>query len=386
MFAKRTNWSLETNRLSAALAAHRASGKRLLDLTHSNPTECGFQYDEKAIREALSGGEVMAYKPNPRGLPSARAAVAKYYAEKGVGVSAEDIFLTASTSEAYSFVFRLLCDPDAEMLVPSPSYPLFDFLAEIHDVRLIRYPLIDDGAWQIEFAELERAITDRTRGIIVVHPNNPTGHYVKPAEMERLSQICAARDLALIADEVFFDFSVEHDELRSFAANSQTLTFTMSGVSKISGLPQMKAAWVALGGPENLKAQAADRLEVIADTFLSVSAPAQVALPVLLAQRFGFQQQLMARLQRNLAEMDRQLARNDSCSRLRIEGGWYAVLRVPKLLDDEEFAIGLLEEHSVYIHPGHFYDFSEPTYLVISLLVPEKDFAEGLRRLLRFLS
>lgn len=383
MFARRTNWSLETNRLSATLAAHRASGKRLLDLTISNPTECGFQYDENAIREALSSAEVMTYEPSPRGLPAARAAVAEYYAERGVRVPVEDIFLTASTSEAYSFVFRLLCDPESEVLVPSPSYPLFDFLADIHDVHLVRYPLTYEDGWQIDFAELERAISKRTRGIIVVHPNNPTGHYVKPAEMERLNQICAAHDLALIADEVFFDFSMEQNKLRSFAANSQSLTFTMSGLSKISGLPQMKAAWVALSGPENLKAQAADRLEVIADTFLSVSAPAQVALPVLLAQRFGVQNQLMARLRHNLAEMDRQLARNGSCSRLKSEGGWYAILRVANLTDDEDFAVRLLEEDSVYVHPGHFYDFSEPTCVVISLLVPEKDFADGLSRLLK---
>lgn len=385
MFAKRTNWSLETNRLSAALAAHRASGKRLLDLTVSNPTECGFQYDEKGIRDALSGPGVLNYDPNAKGLPSARAAVAQYYAERGVRVSAEDIFLTASTSEAYSFVFRLLCDPAAEVLVPSPSYPLFDFLADIHDVRLVRYPLIYEDGWRIDFAELERAITKRTRGIIVVHPNNPTGHYVKRAEMERLNHICVAHELALIADEVFFDFSLENETLRRFAANSQSLTFAMSGLSKISGLPQMKAAWLALSGPENLKSQAAERLEVIADTYLSVGTPAQVALPAFLAQRLGFQEQLMQRLRRNVAEMDRQLAPRKSCSRLRIEGGWYAVLRIPEPLDDEEFAVQLLEEQSVYIHPGHFYDFSEPIHLVISLLAPAEDFAESLSRLLKFL-
>ncbi|HXT86750.1 MAG TPA: pyridoxal phosphate-dependent aminotransferase [Verrucomicrobiae bacterium] len=386
MFAKRTNWSLETNRLSAALAALRASGKGLLDLTISNPTKCGFLYDEKAIREALSGAGVMDYEPNPRGILSARAAVAEYYAEKGVRVAVEDIFLTASTSEAYSFIFRLLSDPESEVLVPSPSYPLFDFLADIHDVRLIRYPLTYSDGWQIDFGEVHRAITERTRGIIVVHPNNPTGHYAKAAEMEQLNQICAARDLALIADEVFFDFSVEDGKERSsFAANSRALTFIMSGLSKISGLPQMKASWLTLGGTENLKTQAAARLEVITDTYLSVSTPVQVALPALLAQRHGFQKQLMARLRRNLAEMDRQLAESKSCSRLKVEGGWYAVLRIPKLRDDEEFAVEMLEKHSVYTHPGHFFDFSEPNHLVISLLEREEDFGEGLKRLLDYL-
>lgn len=384
MFSKRTDWSLETNRLSAALAAHRASGKNLLDLTISNPTECGFRYDENGIREALSRAGVMVYAPNPRGMLSARGAVAEYYAERGVRVSTEDIFLTASTSEAYSFIFRLLCDPEAEVLVPSPSYPLFDFLAEIHDVHLTRYPLTYENGWQIDFAELERAITKRTRGIIVVHPNNPTGHYAKASEIEPLNQVCAAHDLALIADEVFFDFCVEGESLcSSFAANSQALTFTMSGLSKISGLPQMKAAWLALSGPGNLKTQAAARLEIITDTYLSVNTPVQVALPALLAQRHDFQKQLMARLRSNLAEMDRQLARSASCSRLKVEGGWYAVLRIPTR-NDEEFAVELLEKHSVYTHPGHFYDFSEPNFLVISLLTREEDFAEGLRRLLDY--
>lgn len=387
MFAKRTNWSLETNRLSAALAAHRAGGKRLLDLTISNPTACGFEYDEKAIREALSGAGVLAYEPNPKGLPSARAAVARYYSERGARVSEEDIFLTASTSEAYSFILRLLCDPDAEVLVPSPSYPLFDFLADIHDVHLVRYPLIYEDRWQIDFAELERAITKRTRGIIIVNPNNPTGHYVKQAEMERLNQICAARELALIADEVFFDFSMEHSVTRrSFAANPQALTLTLSGLSKISGLPQMKLAWLAVSGPEQLKSQASERLEVIADTFLSVSAPVQLALPALLAQRFGFQEQVKRRLRCNMEEMDRQLARNQSCSRLKIEGGWYGVLRIQALRDDEEFAVRLVEKHGVYTHPGHFYDFPEQIYLIISLLAPEEDFAEGLGRLLSYLA
>lgn len=386
MFARRTNWNLETNRLSAALAVHRASGKRLLDLTISNPTECGFQYNEKAIREALSSAGVMTYEPNPKGLPSARAGVAQYYAGRRIRIAAEDIFLTASTSEAYSFVFRLLCDPDAEILVPSPSYPLFDFLADIHDVRLVRYALIHEAGWQIDFAELERAITKRTRGIIVVHPNNPTGNYVKPAEMERLNQICAARELALIADEVFFDFPVEHEKPRSsFAANSHSLTFSMGGLSKTCGLPQMKLAWLALSGPERLKVQAAERLEVIMDTFLPVSTPVQLALPALLAQRFSFQEQLMKRLRYNMEEMDRQLAPIQSCSRLKIEGGWYAVLRIPELRDDDEFAVRLLETHGVYTHPGHFYDFAEQNYLVLSLLAPEKDFADGLSRLLNHL-
>ncbi len=385
MFSKRTDWNLESNRLSVALEKHRAGGKPLLDLTISNPTECGFQYDEEAIRKALSLPAVLRYEPNPRGMPSARAAVAQYYAAQRVQAPAEDIFLTTSTSEAYSFAFRLLCDAGSEMLVPSPSYPLFDFLADIHDVSLVRYPLLYEGGWRIDLSALEAAITERTRGIIVVHPNNPTGHYVKAAETEQLNQICAARNLALIADEVFLDFSLSKQRPPSFAGNIAALTFTMSGLSKISGLPQMKAAWLVLSGPENLKAQAAARLEVIADTYLSVNAPVQRALPVLLTQRSAFQEQVIGRLLRNLAEMDRQLAENRCCSRLKIEGGWYAILRVSNLRDDEELALRLLQERSVYLHPGHFYDFSESGHLVISLLTSATDFAEGLSRLLDYL-
>lgn len=382
MFAQRTNWNLESNRLSSALAAHRASGKPLLDLTISNPTECGFQYDEQAIRDALSNPAVLRYEPNPKGIASARAAVAQYYAERGAAVSLEDIFLTTSTSEAYSFVFRFLCNPGDGILVPCPSYPLFDFLADIHDVKLIRYPLGYDHGWQIDSQAIDKTVTARTRGIIVVNPNNPTGQYVKPAEMKGLSAVCAAHDLALVADEVFLDFSLAEERPASFAANSGALTFTLSGISKISGLPQMKASWLIVNGPEKWKAQAIARLEVIADTYLSMNAPVQLALPAFMEQRTAFQEQVMARVIKNLTELDRQLAAQQACSRLKIEGGWYAILRASGLRDEEEFAVELLREEGVYVHPGHFYDFSEPGRLVLSLIAPEKDFADGVSLLL----
>lgn len=382
MFAQRTNWNLESNRLSSALAAHRASGKPLLDLTISNPTECGFQYDEQAIRDALSNPAVLRYEPNPKGIASARAAVAQYYAERGAAVSLEDIFLTTSTSEAYSFVFRFLCNPGDGILVPCPSYPLFDFLADIHDVKLIRYPLGYDHGWQIDSQAIDKSVTARTRGIIVVNPNNPTGQYVKSAEMKGLSAVCAAHDLALVADEVFLDFSLAEERPASFAANSGALTFTLSGISKISGLPQMKASWLIVNGPEKWKAQAIARLEVIADTYLSMNAPVQLALPAFMEQRTAFQEQVMARVIKNLTELDRQLAAQQACSRLKIEGGWYAILRASGLRDEEEFAVELLREEGVYVHPGHFYDFSEPGRLVLSLITPEKDFADGVSLLL----
>src|SRR5467141_4232954 len=233
MFAKRTNWDLTPNRLSEALAAHRAAGKPLLDLTISNPTECGFEYDSSAILDALSNPAALSYEPNPKGLGSARRAVVGYYADRGDDVAVEDIILTTSTSEAYSYVFRTLCDPGDEFLIPSPSYPLFDFLGEIQDVELVRYPLLYDHGWQIDFHALEQAITPRTRGVIIVHPNNPTGHFAKPAEIAKLNSISSERGLAIIADEVFLDFELEGSRPASFAANSGAPTFTLSGLYKI---------------------------------------------------------------------------------------------------------------------------------------------------------
>jgi alanine-synthesizing transaminase len=378
MFAERTNWNLEPNRLGKALAAHRAVGKPLLDLTISNPTECGFTYDENAILDALRNPKALEYEPHPQGMASARAAVAEYYAAHGARSSIEDIFLTTSTSEAYSFVFRLLCDPGDEILIPSPSYPLFDFLAEVQDVKLVRYPLFYDHGWQIDFHALEQAVTDRTRGVIVVHPNNPTGHFAKPTERARLNAICAERGTAIIADEVFLDFNLGAEQQMSFAGNSQALTFAMSGLSKICGLPQMKAAWLAVSGPQEMKREALARLEVIADTYLSVSAPVQLAIPEFLRQRHGFQEQLMSRVRRNLAELDRQLAEQKNCCRLEVEGGWYAVLRVPATRSDEELALALLNEKGLYVHPGHFYDFTGDGFLVVSLIASEVDFARGM--------
>jgi alanine-synthesizing transaminase len=385
MFADRTNWNLAPNRLSEALAQHRAAGKPLLDLTASNPTQCGLVYDRPAILQALCNPDALAYEPNPRGLEIARRAVAAYYADRGSSVPVENIFLTASTSEAYSFVFRTLCDPGDEILVPEPSYPLFGFLADLHDVRIARYPLVYDQGWQIDFPGLERAITPRSRGVIVVHPNNPTGHFSKPQEIARLNEICSARQMPLIADEVFLDFVLDGTCPASFAENSGALTFVMSGLSKISGLPQMKTAWLITSGPQQLKAQALARIEVIADTYLSVSAPAQLAAPLFLEQRHAFQKQVMARARRNLAELDQQLDRHPSCARLGVEGGWYAVLHVPVTRPDEDLAIALLQTRNVYVHPGHFYDFPSDGHAIVSLMTPEPEFAQGIGLLLTML-
>jgi alanine-synthesizing transaminase len=385
MFAKRTNWDLTPNRLSEALAAHRASGKPLLDLTVSNPTECGFLYKDAEILQALENPEALSYQPDPRGLEAARRAVAGYYSDRDDSVAIEDIFLTTSTSEAYSYVFRMLCDPGDEVLIPSPSYPLFDFLAEIQDVKLVRYPLLYDHGWQIDFHALEQAITSRTRGVIVVHPNNPTGHFTKPAEQEKLNAICSSRQLAIIADEVFLDFTLAGNRTASFATNSAALTFTLSGLSKISGLPQMKAAWLVVSGPPDLKGDAVSRLEVIADTYLSMNAPVQLAMPALLEQRGSFQQQLLLRVRQNLAELDRQLTRQKICSRFTVEGGWYVVVRVPVIRSDEALTLELLNSRDVSIHPGHFYDFSSEGFLILSLITPTDVFAQGVAQTLNLL-
>jgi aspartate/methionine/tyrosine aminotransferase len=381
MFAERTRWNLAANRLSQALARHRAGGRKLLDLSASNPTECGFYYDEKTILAALQQPQALRYQPDPFGLQSAREAVSGYYADLGITVAPASLVLTTSTSEAYSFVFRLLCNPGDEVLIPTPSYPLFDFLADIQDVKLVRYALFYDHGWHIDFHALEQLLTPRTRGIIVVHPNNPTGHFTKPDEMRRLSEICAARRMSIIADEVFLDFAFDRRR-QSFAANQDALTFTMSGLSKISGLPQMKLAWLAVSGPTEAKREALARLEVIADTYLSLNAPIQLAARSLLEQRHGFQKQLMERVRKNLAELDLHLARQKTCARLEVEGGWYAVLRVPATRPDEELAVELLEQHDVYVHPGHFYGFSSDGYLVVSLITPEAEFGEGVARIL----
>lgn len=381
MFASRTNWNLQPNRLAEALEQHKASGRRLLDLSASNPTECGFKYDAPAIMRALCAPASLQYHPDPKGLKSARQAVSAYYAERGEQVAMNDLLLTASTSEAYSFIFRLLCNPGDDLLIPTPGYPLFDFLADVNDVKLTRYQLFYDHGWHIDMHALKQAITPRTRGMIIVHPNNPTGHFTKAEEIAQLNQICSGNKMAIIADEVFLDFSLGSEQ-KSFARNSDALTFTMSGISKISGLPQMKFAWLAVTGPETKKREALARLEMIADTYLSLNAPIQLAAPVLLQQRKQFQQQLMARARTNLTELDSQLAGNQHVSRLAVEGGWYTVLRIPATRPDEELAIELLQEHGVYLHPGHFYDFPSEGYLVVSLITKQREFDEGIKLIL----
>jgi alanine-synthesizing transaminase len=384
MFSNRTNWKLERNRLTVAMEEASARGAHILDLTLSNPTRAGFRYDEPAILQSLASPRALDYDPQPRGLPAARGAVADYYKNQHrvIEFDPQHLMLTTSTSEGYSFVMRLLCNPGDEVLVPKPSYPLFEFLADLQDVKLVPYPLIYDHGWQMDFPSLEKVVTNRTRAVVVVHPNNPTGSFVHPHESELLNCFCRDRGLAIIADEVFLDYAHDRAPQQSFAANNDVLTFALSGVSKISALPQMKVAWIATSGPGSEVEAAEARLEVIADTYLSMNAPIQWAVPVLLEQRKHIQQQLLDRVLTNLAELDGQLAAQETCQRLIVEGGWYAVLRVPITQTDEELAVDLFRRKSVLIHPGHFYDFPSDGYLVLSLITETAEFAEGIERLL----
>jgi alanine-synthesizing transaminase len=383
MFSERTNWKLTRNRLTEALEEIRSSGARLLDLTISNPTRAGLRYDETAILQSLASPRSMDYDPQPRGLPEARAAVAGYYqTQHAIHLDPEQLILTTSTSEGYSFVLRLLCNPGDELLVPKPSYPLFEFLADLQDVKLVPYPLLYDHGWQMDFPSLENAVTKRTRGVVVVHPNNPTGSYVHPHEQKSLNHFCRKHELALISDEVFLDYAHTQAPQESFTANQDALTFTLSGVSKISALPQMKMAWVAASGPATEVEAAQARLEIIADTYLSMNAPIQWAAAVLLEQRKNIQRQLLDRVLANLSELDRQLAAQTTCQRLSVEAGWYTVLRVPVTQTDEELAVDLLRRKSVLVHPGHFYDFPSDGYLVLSLITQEPEFAEASARVL----
>jgi alanine-synthesizing transaminase len=380
-FSERTGWDIGESHFSAAIREARASGRRLLDLTVSNPTVCGFEYDSAGILAALGDARGMVYDPDPRGMRSAREAVARYYAGHGAGRGAEvdpdAIVLTTSTSEAYSYLFRLLCNAGDDVLVPQPSYPLFDFLADLDDVRLKPYPLFYDFGWWIDFAELERRIGPRTRAIVVVHPNNPTGHATGSAERERLEEICVRHGLALIVDEVFLDYPMGNTELRSFAVGPHpALTFCLSGLSKIAGLPQMKVGWLVAMGPDRDRVEALGRLEVIADTFLSMNGPAQLALPHWLVGRQGIQEQIRARVRENLAT-----AETAGLEVLRMDGGWSAVLKLGSLGEGESVDEWVLRETGVIVHPGRFYGIAEAGRVVVSLITPLEDFDEGVRKL-----
>lgn len=353
-----------------------------MDLTESNPTHAGLRYPSGEILAALADPGALCYDPSPRGLLSAREAISEYYAERGVEVTPSRILLTASTSEAYAYLFQLLADPGDEILTPRPSYPLFDFLAAMESVRVRQYALRYDGAWHIDFETLERAITPQTRAVVVVNPNNPTGSFLKHGELDRLESIAAAHDLAIISDEVFSDYAFAPDSSRvaTLATASKALTFSLSGLSKIAGLPQMKLAWIVVCGPEHERAL--DRLELIADTYLSIATPVQIALPRLLEISADIQAQILERTRANLMWVRRSVEIGSTCRVLEVEGGWYAIAQVPRTRTEEEWALTLLADYDVLVQPGFFFDFESEAFLVVSLLTEPKIFEEGARRLL----
>ncbi len=381
-FSSRTSWNTEESELARACRLRKQAGLPIADLTASNPTRCGFTYSGELLAP-LADPQALDYDPQPNGSLRAREAVCAYYASHGAVIDPAQIVLTTSTSEAYSFLFRLLCDPGAEILAPQPGYPLFDFLAGLDDVRLGAVPLVYDAAWQIDIEGLRRAITAETRAIVAVHPNNPTGHFTKAWEIAELARFCRAFDLSLIVDEVFLDYGIVGSAW-SFAHGVEGVpVYVVSGLSKIAGLPQMKAAWIVATGPE--KKQALERLEVIADTFLSMNAPVQCALPAWLQDRAAIQGQIRRRVTENLAELDRQIARAAAVQRLAVEGGWYAVLRIPALAPDDQTVLELLE-HGVWVHPGHFFGMPESGWLVVSLLAAHEEFRDGVTRMVEYLA
>ena len=383
MFSSRLNWDLRPNRISALLDARRRAGAPILDLTESNPTHAGLAYPSAEILAALGDARSLRYEPSPAGVAEARDAVSAYYASRGASVAPDRIVLTASTSEAYGYVFKLLADPGDEVLVPRPSYPLFEFLARLESVRAVDYPLVYDGSWRIDFPALEAALTPRTRAIVVVNPNNPTGSFLKTGELDRLVSLAATRGFAIVSDEVFSDYAFAPDAERvtTLAGVSGALAFSLSGLSKIAGLPQMKLGWIVASGPEELREVALARLELIADTYLSAAAPAQYGAARLMEAGTKVREQIAARTRRNLQWLRGAVA-GSALTVLAVEGGWYATLEVPRTRSEEEWTLELLERDSVLVQPGFFFDFETEAFLVVSLLTAPDVLCEGVGRLL----
>ena len=385
MFSRRFHWDFRTNRLTLALEAMRREGVRILDLTESNPTRAGFEYPPEIVR-AFDDPRMLVYEPSPAGAMEAREAVASYYAARGERVETERILLTASTSEAYAWLFKLLCDAGDHVLVPRPSYPLFEFLANLESVKVRQYPLAYQGGWSIDLDSLAAAVSQRTRAVVLVNPNNPTGSYVKRAELETLSRLCAQRRVALISDEVFSDYALgeaaDAERVATLAGVEECLAFSMSGLSKVAGLPQMKLGWIVTSGPAKLRAEAMEKLEWIADTYLSVSTPVACAAAKLLASGVLVQRQIRERTAGNLAVAREALA-GSAAGILAVEGGWYITVRMPRIRGEEDWAIHLLSQESVLTQPGFFYDFESEAFLIVSLLTVPEVFREGIARLRR---
>lgn len=382
-FSSRTRWELRPNRLTEALERRRASGAPLFDLTESNPTAVGLEPPQGALA-ALCGPESRHYAPDPRGLLPAREAVVRDFQRRGIEMDAERLVLTSSTSEAYALLFKLLADPGDTVLVPRPGYPLFDFLARLESVNVAPYALTWDGHWHLDRSALEQSWTADTRAVVVVNPNNPTGSYLEVEERRCLEDLCSERGAALISDEVFWDYPLGalHRRAESLAVDGRCLGFSLGGISKALALPQLKLGWIAVSGPEPLRREAIARLEIVADTYLSVGTPVQVAAPHLLARAEELQEPVRERVTRNLAALRSALESPSPASLLTPEAGWSAILRVPATLSEEDLTIRLLEKEGVLVHPGFFFDFPGEAYLVASLLPRPAVFDEGVSRLL----
>jgi aspartate/methionine/tyrosine aminotransferase len=376
VFSDRTTWNVAPNRIAAAWEERRRSGLPLLDLTQSNPTRVGLPMPTAEVLAALGDSRAMRYEPTPFGHAEAREAVAAYH---GGVVSPERVVLTASTSEAYGLLFKLLGDPGDRILAPVPSYPLFEYLAGLENLEVVPYPSRWEGdGWWIDLPVLEERIEARTRAILVVSPNNPTGALIRREEADRLLALCRAHGLALIADEVFADHILGDSpgRVQSLAGRNEALVFVLSGLSKVCLMPQLKAAWIAVSGPSDSVEGALQRLEVLSDTYLSVNTPVQLALPRLLGCREAIRRPLMARLTANHAALECAL-RGSAASLLPADGGWSAVIRVPSHPGEEERVLRLIADHGLLVHPGFFFDFPGEAFLVMSLLGPEEDLARG---------
>src|SRR5271165_4828350 len=381
MFSRRLAWTQDTNPLTRLLEKKRANGTPVLDLTESNPTRAGIVYPQERILAALADPRSLQYDPKPAGLSEAREAISDYYAGR---IPAEQILLTASTSEAYAYLFKLLADPGDEVLVPRPSYPLFEFLAALESVRPIPYALVYDAKWRIDFDALERQVTNRTRAVVLVNPNNPTGSFLKKQEVDRLVTLCQRHRMAILSDEVFSDYVFGPDEERvgSLAGRDDVLTFVLSGFSKVLALPQVKLGWIVVGGPESARSEAFSRLELIADTYLSVSTPVQWAARRLLACRTAIQQQILDRVCANRAFLSNRIGGDSPWRLLDTEGGWYGVLEAPRIHSEEEWTLELLQQDNVLVQPGFFFDFEREAFLVVSLLTQAEIFRDGIDRIL----
>jgi aspartate/methionine/tyrosine aminotransferase len=385
VFSKRVPELLAPNRLARTIEALREERRPIIDLTESNPTRAAFEYPE-GILAGLSDSRALVYRPEPFGLMESRRAIAADYARRGQPVAPERVVLTSSTSEAYSVLFKLLCDPGDEVLAPRPSYPLFEHLTRLDGVTIRPYDLEYHGAWSTDFGSVERAWSARTRAVLVVTPNNPTGSFVKPDELGRLARLCASRRAALVADEVFADYPLGEVPAKGRAnvlALEDVLAFSLGGLSKSTGLPQVKLAWLAVAGRAGDVEAALMRLELICDTYLSVSTPVQLAAERLLSSGAAVRRQIQLRIGANHRHLARCLDEAPALELLRAEAGWYAVLRVPSLTSEEDLVTALLTSSGVLTHPGYFFDFPAGSYLVLSLLPPEPVFAEGVARLLR---